>query len=82
MNRTCPSPGPVPHRQKIALRRPDSDGAFTFDAGDGLAVCASTHKDGSLELVVNPGYLSAIELEAVIEDDEDETRTRKTTMTC
>jgi hypothetical protein len=58
--------------RKLPCASPDSDGAFTFDAGDGLAVCASTHKDGSLELVVNPGYLSASELEAVIEDDEDD----------
>jgi hypothetical protein len=63
--------------QYLAIRKlpcacPDSDGAFIFDAGDDLAVCASTHEDGSLELVANPGYLSAIELEALIEDDEDD----------
>ena len=56
--------------RNLPCARPGSDGAFTFDAGDGLAVCASAHQDGSLELVANPGYLSATELEAVIEDDE------------
>src|SRR4051812_48811653 len=58
--------------RNLPCARPRSDVALTFDAGGGLVVCASTHEDGSLELVANPGYLSAIELEAVIEDDEDD----------
>ena len=41
---------------------PDSEGVFTFDAGQGMLFCASELEDGKLELFASPGYMPAAEL--------------------
>ncbi len=52
---------------------PDAAGVFTFDAGEGMLVCANELGDDCVELFASPGYMPAAELASVRagEDDED-----------
>jgi hypothetical protein len=53
---------------------PDHAGVHTFDAGDGMLVCANELGDDCMELYASPGYKSASELPCARADEDDEDR--------